>query len=543
VEPKYYRPLIKRWWLLVAAVLIAVLSSFLVTRQQPLIYQARATLMVGSSVKNPNPNGNDFFLTQQLAATYADIAMREPLRNAVMKKLGMEWLPFYTAAMVPNTQLIELAVSDTSPERAQAVANALASELISQSPTSSDQEQQSRQAFINRQLDELEANIKQTRDEIAKKQAELAGLFSARQIADAQTQVAALQSKLGTLQSNYAAMLANSQSGATNTLSIIEQASLPITPIGPKKDVTIALAAAIGFVLAASAAYLLEYLDDTIKSAEDVQATLGLATLGGIPLMKDILNDAGHLLALPPVALESYNMLCTNLQFAAVGHPLRTFLVTSPVPYEGKSLTAANLGVMLAQTNERVILVDLDLRRPQMHKLLNLNNQMGVTSVLLQKQSDLQSALQFTATPGLRLLSAGPLPPNPPALLGSEPMHRLLALLSEEADIVILDSPPTVAFADAAILSTQVDGVLLVLSAGHSRRAEARQALASLNRAQAPVLGVLLNRMPPSSSNYHYYYHYYNQERRSLLSRWRNVVMRPFGKRSTVAQHHDRSAA
>jgi capsular polysaccharide biosynthesis protein len=222
--------------------------------------------------------------------------------------------------------LIEIAVVDTDAKRAQAVANELADQLIHQAPTSPGGGADQRQAFINSQLDDLETKITQTQDEVTKKQTELANLFSARQIADAQAQITALQQKLVTLQGNYAAMLANTQRGAINSLAVIEPARLPSVPIGPNRRLTIFLAAVIGLILAVGAAYLLEYMDDTLKNPEEVQKVLGLTTLGAVPQAAEV-SPANELIVLSnsqSPATEAYRVLRTNLQFAAVDRPLRT---------------------------------------------------------------------------------------------------------------------------------------------------------------------------------------------------------------------------
>jgi polysaccharide biosynthesis transport protein len=514
----YASPLIKMWWLILAAVLVAGVSSFLVTRQQPMIYQSRATLMVGRALENPNPNNADLGLTQALASTYADVAKRENVRDATMTALGLSELPQYTVKVVPNTELIEIAVVDTNPQRAQAVAGELTNQLIKLSPTGSTPADQPRQSFIDQQLNQLEANIKGTQDEISNKQAELAQMFSARQIADTQALITALENKLTAMQANYASLLQSTKRDATNTITIVEPPTLPSQPIGPNKKATILLAVAIGFILAAAGAYLVDYLDDTLKNPEDIQKTLGLATLGAVPRIGTDTDQNGLLLGGPPTVVEAYNVLRTNLQFAAVADRLGLLLITSPSPHEGKSLTAANLSIALAQASKRVILIDADLRRPHLHKLFGLSNSVGVTSALLQANLSFDSLLCQTVVPGLRVLTSGPLPPNPSQLLSAARMQELLAELEAEADIVILDSPPATAVADAAILSTYVDGVLLVVDAGSTRRDPARKACEALKQVNAPVIGVTLNRMP-RGGDYYYYYRYDNGPDASLSRR------------------------
>jgi uncharacterized protein involved in exopolysaccharide biosynthesis len=191
---EYINPLRRWWWLLVAATLVATISSVIAVSQQPPIYQARTSLLIGQAINNPNPNSNDLWLSQQLAQTYSDVAKRQPVPSATMAALGLSWLPEYTVRPLPNSQLIELTVTDTSPERAVVVAQELANQLIRLSPTSGGQQGEvDRQGFIARQLDDLETQIEATSAEIQARQAELGALISARQIADAQAQVAALQ--------------------------------------------------------------------------------------------------------------------------------------------------------------------------------------------------------------------------------------------------------------------------------------------------------------------------------------------------------------
>ena len=532
---EYTLPLRKWWWLIVAATLIAAVSSYLVTRQQPLIYQSRTTVMVGNAFASPNPNTYyDSYLPQQFAATYADVIQRDNVQQATLTALGLEFLPEYTARALPETQLIEISVTDTDPARAQAVATELVNQLAVLSSAGAGRDNQQRQAFVNAQLDELEAKITETQDQIAEKQTELANLFSARQIDDTQNQIGGLQNKLATLQANYAALLSNTAQGAVNTVNVLEAATLPTEPIGPNKRATVLLAAVIGFVLAAGAAYFLEYLDDTFKNPDDIQKTLGLTTLGAVPAMAGV-APGGELVALasgPSPAAEAYRVLRTNLQFASVDRPLHVLVVTSPAPGEGKSLTAANLGVTLAQAGRRVVLVEGDLHRPRLHHIFGLRNNAGITSALLDEHPSLGGLLQPTATPGLRVLTSGPIPPNPAELLGSNRMRQILTELQADADILIVDSPPVTALADAAILAAQADGVLLVVEVGRTSRDLARRAMTALRQVNARVIGVLLNRMPTRGSGYYYYYshdgHYDTPAgRRSRKGRWPRKTTNP----------------
>ena len=383
---EYVAPLRKWWWLIIIATVIAAAASFLVVSQQPNLYRARTTLMIGRAIDNPNPSGTEFWLTQQLAQTYAEIATRDPVQFGTMKALGLAKMPDYSVRVLEETQLIEFSVTDAIPERAQAVANQLAEQLILQSPTSPDQEDQSRKQFISSQLNGLEESISETEVEIANQQDELTKASSARQISEIRTKIDGLQSKLSSLQANYANLLANTAQGALNSLSIIENASLPQTPIGPNIITTVLVAATIGFTLALGAAYFLDYLDDTVSTAEEITKLTGMATLAGIAKI-DVDKEAGTLITLSqprsPTS-EAYRGLRTGIQYSSVDNPDRaTLMVTSPNPMEGKSVTVANLSTVMAQAGFRVLIIDADLRRPTQHELFGLSANNGLTNLLL----------------------------------------------------------------------------------------------------------------------------------------------------------------
>jgi polysaccharide biosynthesis transport protein len=529
---QYLTPLRRWWWLLIVGMLVAAGASYLSVRGEPPIYQTSTTLMIGGAINNPNPDWNALTMGQQLANTYADIAQRAPVRKAVMTSLGLEWLPGYTVRSLPDTQLLQITVMDIDPARAQAVANELAGQLILQSPTGANSEAEQRRPFVKGELSDLETNIKGTRAEIAKQQQAMASMLSAREIADAQVQIASLQNKLVTLQANYAILLGNTQQGATNTLTVIEPAELPLAPVGPNHTRTLLFVAAIGFIVAAGAAYLLAYLDDTLKSPGDVKRELGLATLGVVPTTSPASNGSDLVMFSHEhsASAEAYRLLRTNLQFAAVDGPVSTLLITSPAPSEGKSLTTANLSVALAQAGKRVIVVDTDLHRPRLHQLFQLKNGEGLTSALVGERLAVGDLLQATSIPGLRVLTAGPLPPNPTELLGSASMRNLVDALCEQADIVLLDSPPATILADAAVLGSQVNGVLLVVEFGRTRRDEAKRAVETLRGVKAHLLGAVLNRVPASGAGYYYYYYrsYYSNNGKDGRGRERGRTRQRF---------------
>jgi capsular exopolysaccharide synthesis family protein len=287
----------------------------------------------------------------------------------------------------------------------------------------------------------------------------------------------------------------------------------------------------IAFVLSLVAgiglAFLLDFLDDTVKSIDDIDRYIHLPALAMIPAgghtggrlnLKGPPANAGPsdstALAMltdvrSPIA-ESYRHLRTSLLLSSAGQPPRTILVTSSQPSEGKTTTAINTAFMLAQTGAEVLIIDCDLRRPRLHTQFEVANSKGLTT-WLSGERDLDNLLQsYPKTPNLKLLTSGPVPPNPAELIGSEEMRRLLGLLSERFAHIIIDSPPAISFTDASILSTMVDGVMLVVHGGRSSRAVVRRAKQQLLDVGAHIFGVVLNNVKVESQDYYYSGYYSN---------------------------------
>jgi capsular exopolysaccharide synthesis family protein len=505
---KYLLPLRRWWWLLVVATSLAALSSFLATVRQPPIYQARSTLIVGQALYDPNPTTNEFVLSQELATNYADIANREPMRFATMQALGLTSLPSYIAQAVPNGQFLEILVNDTIPERAQAVANEVANQLILVGPTSVQGDDVDRTGFVNDQLNSLEIQIAETEAKIKELQEDLGNLVSASQISDTQTQLGALQNKLTTMQTIYADLLSTTQSGATNTLSIIERASVPRRPVGPNKGLTVALAAMVGFGLATVAAYLLDYLDTTVKSSKDIEKLTNSAIIGYLSELD--IEQAGKLYVAEnprnPI-VEEYRSLRNNLEFAGVDQPLKAIFVSSADSGDGKSSVAANLAVIMAQAEKKVILLDADMRRPNVHNFFGMPNDYGLSDIF-RGRLNLEGAAKEWNNGMVSVITAGSVPPNPAELLGSKKMSEILQYLKDHSDVLIVDGPPFIV-ADAAVLASKVDGILAVVRIGHTQEPAVRNMMEQIKRAGARVIGVALNRIPAKSFRYYTGNRYY----------------------------------
>jgi polysaccharide biosynthesis transport protein len=320
-----------------------------------------------------------------------------------------------------------------------------------------------------------------------------------------------------------------------NEVSIENYSRVPRGAVGPPRMRNVAIAFVLSLVAGIGLAFLLDFLDDTVKSLDDVDRYIHLPALALIP--SGIGRTAPRLKGLPQVGgggpapsestalamlddvrspiAESYRHLRTSLLLSSAGQPPKTILVTSSQPSEGKTTTAINTAFMLAQTGAEVLIIDCDLRRPRLHAQFEVANSKGLTT-WLSGERNLDDLLQTCPkTPNLKILTSGPVPPNPAELLGSEEMRRLLGQLSERFAHIIIDSPPAISFTDASILSTMVDGVMLVVHGGRSSRAVVRRAKQQLLDVGAHIFGVVLNNVKAEAQDYYYsgyYSNYYSTE-------------------------------
>jgi capsular exopolysaccharide synthesis family protein len=333
---------------------------------------------------------------------------------------------------------------------------------------------------------------------------------------------------LNTLTQKLRELTLGAGGGTPSDVTVSTYSRVPHGPVGPQRMRTIILAFILSLVTGIGLAFLLDFLDDTIKSVDDVDRYIHLPALALIPAARSDKPRLRGEAAAPsdttalalvgdvrsPIA-EAYRHLRTSLLLSSAGTPPKRILVTSSQPSEGKTTTAINTAFMLAQTGAQVLIIDCDLRRPRLHAHFNLSNARGLTNCLSGESDDIDSLIQtYDKQPNLKLLPSGPIPPNPAELLGSDEMRRLLASLSEKFTHIIVDSPPAISFTDASILSTFVDGVILVVHGGRSSRAVVRRAKQQLLDVGAHIFGVVLNNVKIESHDYYYagYAGYYKSE-------------------------------
>lgn len=327
-----------------------------------------------------------------------------------------------------------------------------------------------------------------------------------------------MQSTLSQYQQIYVNLLNSMESvrlaGLQSTPNVvqIEAATVPNSPIQPRPLTNTMLAGLVGLMLAGGIAFLVEYLDDTIKTPEDVERILGLSVIGYIASMQypDNSDEGIYVVRQPrsPVS-EAFRSLRTNLEFSSVDKPLRSLVIASSTPNEGKTTIAVNLAAIIAQGGKQVALLDADLRKPQVHHFLNLPNRTGLSDLFRGSVSTSMVSQKFDGLDGVSVITSGGLPPNPTELLASDRMDQVLHELGESAQMIIVDSPPSLV-SDIQVLASKVDGVLLVIQPGHTQAQDARATLEQLNRAGARLIGVIFNRIPRDRPYYYGGYRHYS---------------------------------
>jgi capsular exopolysaccharide synthesis family protein len=322
--------------------------------------------------------------------------------------------------------------------------------------------------------------------------------------------------------------------GTPNNIRVVDYAIAQKKPVSPKRTLIVGLSFLLALAASVGLAFLLEYLDDSVRTTDDVENILHLPSIALIPQVGA--HAQRRLLALPsksghavsgaqsgeillsdldrrsPVA-EAYRHLRTSILLSTAGRPPQTLLITSSVPSEGKTTTAVNTAISLAQTGAKVLIIDADMRRPRLHSIFNLSNGVGLSSLLSSEfaDGDISTAIQHEEKSGLHIMTAGPLPPNPAELLGSEQMFKLISKVKQTFTHIVVDSPPVAAFTDGVLIASIVDGVLLVVAAGKNSRKVVARARRLLHDVGARMIGVVLNKAPYAGETSYYYYSGYYQ--------------------------------
>jgi polysaccharide biosynthesis transport protein len=313
-----------------------------------------------------------------------------------------------------------------------------------------------------------------------------------------------------------------------SNIQVVDQAELPARPYKPNKQLNLLLAAVVGLFLGVGLAFFLEYLDNTVKTPEDVEQLIRLPAFGMVPEISYERRRRVESGTSYPVELitfghpksmlsEAYRNIRTSILLSFSERPPKSIAISSPNPAEGKTTTVINTAIALSQTGVQVLLIDADMRKPRIHKIFREENGAGLSN-FLSGNAALDSVIKKSDIPNLYYIPSGPIPPNPSELIGSKLFKNMMESLGERFDHIVLDSPPVLGFADAIILSTSVEGVILVVSGGKTPRETLQRAKEVLHQVNAKILGVVINRIDIQRSDYGYYYYryhyYYGKERK-----------------------------
>jgi len=515
-----YLSILRRRKAVVAASIAVVLAVALgLSYLQTPMYAATAKLLlkprVTQSVFGSDAQANGVDPARSIQ-TEIEVIRTEPVQDLVRMKIGSA--PGVQVQEVGQTDLVTIQGKSTDARQAALVANAYATAYI---------DYRRQQA-----IDDLAAGSESVQKKIADLQKQIEDLGTQIDAApvcvDTKTTSAACSQRTNIEQSlGQRRTTLLSQQGlfkqrldqlqvdsalANGGAQVVTPASAPASPFQPTPRRNALLGVVLGMLFGIGIAFLVEYLDDSVKSREDLaRAAPGLSVLGLIPRISDwkSTKEVRVVSITEPnsSAAEAYRILRTSIQFIGLDTTLRVIQVTSPSAQEGKTTTLSNLAVAFAAAGLRTVVVDCDLRRPRLHEFFGLPNEVGFTSVLLGT-TNLADALQ--AVPGhdrLKLLASGLLPPNPSELLSSSRTPELLQSLGAQADIVLIDSPPSLPVTDALVLSQQVDATILVTTAGATTRKATARAVEMLHQVGAPLVGAVLNGLQ-AEGGYGYAYGY-----------------------------------
>ena len=543
---------LKRWWLIVLITGIFAGLGFIYFQMQPRVFQATATLLIGQIFQSTSPNRADVQTSEALAQSYADIARRQLVLEKVVESLNLnqDWQKLRKQVHVDSvtgTQLLQIRVEANSPELARIIANEVANQMILLRSTNLEGEEEANgnggQEFIRQQLLDLEERMTSGKERAKAIDAEIAVLearIETLQEGDTATlkeELAQLQNEKITLEGlltdwgrTYVELLALvGPSMRANDLSLVESAQASNRPIRPRILLNSILSGCLGLVFVLGLVFLWEYFDNTFKLVDDLYQSEELNILGVVGNIKGTNYSEKLITSLEifsPV-IESYRRVRSKIRLTFIDRSMKTFLVTSPMQGEGKSLTVANLGISLAQGGLKTILLDADLRRPVLHDIFILNHEPGLADLLHTRETKFDNYLQETKVSGLWLMASGKSLQDPPERFSSGRMNQILRGLERIADVVIIDSPPALVVADAMVLSNQVDGVILVIQSGRSKWSAIRQTLYDFQKARANYLGSIINKVPKSTT--YTVYEKYQHERESPS--WVNHLSSAFNEK------------
>lgn len=525
----YGKSLLKWSWLLILVAALAAAVVYYYSNREPRVYQASTRL-----VFNTSSGSSDMINSSQaraLTVTYAKTMITKDLLQKVANELKYPVTASVSTTADPESPIIIISVQDNDAQKAAQTANAVARVIKQQVESDQSSSYIQLESSIEDQVSRIDAELNKINERLAQLQDtnQLGGGVDDREPVDTETYVlrSQLEMSLSQLtQTRYSLVYNLQQVRLTKIKSsiVVNQLDPAVPnpkPIKPQPLNAALLGGLVGLFVSGGSVFLGTYLKDEIRDPGEINQLWGLPVLGSIPRSK--LNGESLVSLSQPRSpvVEAYRLLRTNLQFSNVDSPVRTMLFTSPSEGDGKTTTASNLSVVMAHDNSKVILIDCDMRKPNVHNLFGMQNRLGLSNLFVQTQHAPKDVVHKTEVDGLYLVTGGSVPPNPTELLNSNKMKQLVESMKAEVDIVLLDCPPLLVVADALVLSPRVDGVVLVVNPHRTKRAMINDAVNQLRQVNANILGVVLNGVDFPRSYYYYKSRYYgkNKEQSSLLPR------------------------
>ncbi len=495
----------KRWWILVLAIIVSTGTGFAVGQRQTPVYEAKTTILVGV-IQASELERTDILTSQLVASTYIDIIRSQPIMEGVVDtlKLDQSWQNLkkvVNAQLVEGTQIIHIFVESSSPEQAQLIADETAMQMILYNPNElQNKESEGTQSFVRQQLESLQTRLEAGQGRLTSLERKMAITTSTDRLIELQNEVEALESLITDWENNYTQLLFFLESKQSpTTLTIIEPAQANSIPVRPRIRLYMLIAGGVGLFLALGLIFLLEYLDDSIKSIDEFQQGFGTLILGTIPKIKGL--DYENKLAVFQDHMSStsevFRLIGGNLQLYATENAQKTIMITSPNQSEGKSLIIASLGTVLAQSGLDTIIVDANLRRPVVHEIFKIENKKGLMDLLSIEKFNIDDYLQDTQLDNLKLLTIGLSELNPSGLLNQQKVNQIIYALKKQADVVLFDSSSALDHADSRFLSTQMDGVILVVASNRTKNDQVKRSIQNLELSNANMSGVIFNNYLP----------------------------------------------
>ena len=519
IDLRHYAAILRHWaWLIALSALLAAGAAFLASWLQTPVYQASTTLLVNQAPDSESSAYTAILTSERLARTYAELITTRPGLEETVSRLDLnidleDLSKAIDVQLVRDTQLIELKVEHTDPALAVALANTLVAVFVEQN----DALQASRFAAPK---ESLKARLDLLSEQIQSTEAAIARLGTAR-TESARADLERLQADLTQYRQSYTNLLQSyeeirlAEARTVSNIVQVEPPGIPDEPVRPRILWNTLLAGVVGGMIALGAIFLIEYLDDTIRTTKDVERIFQVPVLGYVGEEKPLgAKGQGRILVTqePPIIIaEAFRSLWTNIEFSGTLGGPRTILISSPGPGEGKTTVASHLAAMVARSGKRAILIDADLRRPGVHRFFGVKNELGLSDML---KDDLvpQVAAQTLGNHHFKLITSGTPVDNAAQLFRSPWLLKVLNFLREQADVAIFDGPPFLA-TEAYILASRLESVLMVIQPGKTREPAARAILEQLGRAHANLLGVVLNRVSRREAYPAASYHYYENDR------------------------------